>query len=167
MAEIESVEATAEGVRLLRKRAASLDLRVTSRNATPELSAARTALESRLFAELERTSRARPELLASLAHGDGTAKGWLIALRQLMEQKHGYREAPLDEEELARVLDDPMVSGRVRVAAGVALMAKGDSSAKARVQAASLVAIDPALAAALTDVSEGRPEEGWRRALGM
>lgn len=108
-----------------------------------------------LDARLSPSRAAETSALAeSLARGERSAAAWLREVRRLPQRRAPFRAADVPNEALVRIVEDPLVSADVRVAAAAALETADDGD-RARVRAVAEACVAPELRAALTAAIAG------------
>lgn len=87
---------------------------------------------------------------AALERGDSTAAAWVARLRRMTASADaGPRDAPVPQDTLLRIVEDPRAAAVARASAAVALGAQLDPTARARVDAATSATAAPKLRIAL------------------
>jgi hypothetical protein len=156
---VERLELIETGVRLRLRGGGSLSLPV-------DPIVGRTLARRRLVFDRIREAMAigekRKDLVAKLEVLDRKGRvlvAWRQGLIGLLRSDGGYRDVPLDEQDLAYVVEDPRVAPERRIAAAVALSDHADPGIRRRVRLAIEACADDALRASLTCAAEGEIDE--------
>ena len=87
---------------------------------------------------------------AALERGGATAAAWVARLRRITASADaGPRDAPVPQDTLLRIVEDPRAAAVARASAAVALGRELDATARARVDAATAATAAPKLRIAL------------------
>ncbi len=106
-----------------------------------------------------RDAERRTAAEALLARQGDPIDRWRERLRGVLEASSGYREAAIDEDQLAAVVEDPEATPGLRVGAAVALAGSSSPAARERVRIASQAQAEPQLASLLARAAEGDVDE--------
>jgi hypothetical protein len=87
-----------------------------------------------------------------------------LSLHAIARRAEGFRDVPLDEPRLWRVLEDPQTSASAKAGAAVALSPKLDDAGRARLRLVRDAIVSPKLRVAL-DAVEGRDDDALHSAL--
>lgn len=152
-AELESFTTHRRGIRFILRDGSSYDL-VTDAQSTGFV---RDAIAERLRTAMEAIDQ--PSLDVAPLEREGRPIGdWIAALRALARRAEGFRDVPLGENGLWRVIEDPHASASAKAGAAVALARSLDDEGKKRLRVVSEATVSPklrlALDAALVDDDE-------------
>jgi hypothetical protein len=142
----------------IRRREKPRILLPTTRGASPDDD--QLGLLERIDSNLSAWRAAQPIDSAMLDRAERSTEDWLSALRRLGEANQTtYRVAAVDREALFAIVEDPANQAVSRVAAAIAIGAKLDDEARARLRASAAAIADPKLRVAIEHVAEEKEDE--------
>lgn len=121
-----------------------------------------TALLKRLHdarAARDRAANA-PAPTVLLERGGRTLAEWRRAMQGLLEHRQGYRDVSLSLADVRRLLRDTSAALEHRVAAALALVARGEPDDRAAVQSAAAAVASTQVRVALESIAAEQPDEG-------